>query len=90
MDYPVNRSFFLFVLQQHYLPGIHLLLLEQVVDRLLILLLYGLGDLPLILYLALEQLLYVFYLVKVEGESLLLKSVLVEGDCLLETIDLLI
>ena len=60
------------------------------VDRLLILLLYGLGDLPLILYLALEQLLYVFYLVKVEGESLLLKSVLVEGDCLLETIDLLI
>ena len=59
-------------------------------DRLLILLLDGLGDLPLIFNLALEQLLYVLYLVQVEGETLLLQSILVEGDCLLEAIDILV
>ena len=53
------------------------------VDGLLILLLDSLGDFPLIFYLALEQLLNMFYLVEIEGETLLLKSVLVEGNCLL-------
>ena len=83
VEYPANGSFIFFVLQQNYFPGVDLLLPEQMVDRLLILLLNSLGDLPLIFNLTLEQLLNMFYLVEVEGETLLLKSILVEGNGLL-------
>ena len=83
MEHSANSSFIFFVLQQNYFPGVDLLLPEQMVDRLLILLLNSLGDLPLIFNLTLEQLLNMFYLVEVEGETLLLKSILVEGNGLL-------
>ena len=69
---PANICFIFPVLEQDYFPGVDFLLPEQVADGLLILLLDGLGYLPLIFNLALKQLLYVLYLVQVEGKTLLL------------------